>query len=69
MIKCEIVNKPINHLNGVLNDITRHNINPVSLKYMNSTDHKFLAFEVLAVVVMKNSIMWDTMPCRPLSVN
>jgi hypothetical protein len=29
---------------------------------------KYLGFEVLAVVVMKNSIFWDTAPCGPLKV-
>jgi hypothetical protein len=29
----------------------------------------FVRFEVLAAVVMKSSVFWDTTPCRPLEVN
>jgi hypothetical protein len=29
----------------------------------------FIGFEVLAAVVMKNSIFWDVTPCSPLKVS
>jgi hypothetical protein len=29
----------------------------------------YVRFEVLTAVVMKSSILWDTMPCIPLKLN